>query len=185
MKKIVNLLILAFFIFYFTPIALGQENINYTQEKGYIDFKEFDFFKDKEKKVEVFLNGPLLKFAAKTTAESDPETTKLLENLKLINVNVFEINNGQSQEVESIINDISNKLSTKNWWRIVRVKDKGEHVEIFTLLSDEKFEGLVIMVLNKKEAVFVNIVGDIKPTQLGKLSGKFNIPNLIIEKKGK
>ena len=34
------------------------------------------------------------------------------------------------------------------------------------------------MVVNNKEAVFVNIIGNIDPEQLGKLSGQFNIPKL-------
>jgi hypothetical protein len=54
-------------------------------------------------------------------------------------------------------------------------------VEVFTQFSKngESLSGLVVMAVEENdEAVFVNIVGEIDPEQLGKLSNKFHIPKL-------
>ncbi len=180
MKKLLIFLVITLYIGLCATASLAQDYDDYKQQKGYVDFSEFDYFRNKEKKVEVSLKGPLLNFITKAASENDPEAAKLFGSLKALTVAVFEINNGQAQEVENIISDVSGRLKACRWDRIVRVKDKGNHVEIFTLISEnlESFEGLVVMVLNETEAVFVNIVGNIDPNQLGKLGGKFNIPNL-------
>ena len=63
---------------------------------------------------------------------------------------------------------------------MVRTKNPGEYVEVYTQFGpNETLTGLVVMsVQENKEAVFVNIVGEIDPAKLGKLSDKFNIPKL-------
>ena len=128
MKKAFMLFVLTALIGYYAPVICAQEYNDYKQQKGYVDFSEFDFFRNKEKKVEVSLKGPLLRFAAKAAAASDPEAAKFFQHLKAVTVDVFEIDNGQSQELESIMNNLSGRLRAKDWERIVRVKDKSEPV---------------------------------------------------------
>jgi hypothetical protein len=104
--------------------------------------------------------------------------SNLLENIKLISVNVFEIVEKNIQDIKIIINDVSKKLKSKNWENVVSFKNEKDYVEIYTQIIGDKFSGIVIMAVNGKEAVFVNVIGDIRPEQLEKLGGKFNIPNL-------
>ena len=180
MKKLTFLLIFATFIGCCFYSALAQKNENYKKHPGYVDFGDFGDFKDEEETVEVFIKGPLLKFVSKATAHEDPALSQLLDNLLLIKVNVFSIEKNQTQKVKSIINKVSKKLNSKDWERMVRVKETDEQVDVYTHF-DKNYElsGLVVMAVEEgDEAVFVNIVGKIDPEQLGKLSSKFNIPKL-------
>jgi len=178
MKKLIFLLIIPVLFGYFTPYSSAQEYEDFKGAPGYIDFDNLSFFKDKEKKVEVSIKPPLLKFVSKVTSKEDPELSELLQNLQLIKVDVFDIDQTELDEVKSIIQSTSKELESKNWENIVRVKEKNEQVEIFTNFTNDQLSGFVIMVVNNKEAVFVNIIGNIDPEQLGKLGGKFNIPKL-------
>ena len=178
MKKLIFLFIASAFIWYSVPCTLAQENKDVKEAPGYIDFENLDLFKGIEKKVEVSIKGPLLKFVSKASATEDPELSKLLENLKLIKVDVFPIDKTITSEVESIINRVSKELESKNWERMVRVKDKEDRVEIYNQFIGEQLSGLVVMAVSDNEAVFVNIIGNIDPEQLGKLGDKFGIPKL-------
>jgi hypothetical protein len=160
------------------PYVFSQETDDFKNYPNYVDFNQLDFFKNHEKKVEVYLRPPLLKFAAKAASKEDPELSNLLENIKLISVNVFQIDDKIIQDIKIIINDVSKKLKSKNWENVVSVKNEKDYVEIYTQIIGDKFSGIVIMAVNGKEAVFVNVIGDIRPEQLEKLGGKFNIPNL-------
>lgn len=178
MKKLSLFFIFLILLLFNKPYISSQENEDFKNQPSYIDFNQFDFFKNHEKKVEIYLRPSILKFAAKAALKEDPELSNLLENIKLISVNVFQIDDKNIQDIKIIINDVSKKLKSKNWENVVSVKDKKDYVEIFTQIDKDKFSGFVIMAVNGKEAVFVNVVGDIRPEQLEKLSGKFNIPNL-------
>ena len=160
--------------------TFAQEREDFKKHPGYIDFGNLDAFKDAEETVEVFIKGPLLKFVSIAAAEEDPALSKLLDDLLLIRVNVFSIEKKQTKEIKKIISTVSKKLNSKNWERMVRVKEPEEQVEIFTQFNNNnELSGLVIMAVEENdEAVFVNIVGKIDPDQLGKLSSKFNIPKL-------
>ncbi len=178
MKRLIFLFIASAFIWYSVPCSLAQENEDTKEAPGYVDFENFDFFKDIEKKVEVSIKGSLLRFVSKAAEKEDPELSRLLENLKLIKVDVFPMDEISFDEVESVINRISKELESKNWERMVRVKEAKQRVEIYNQFIDDILSGLVVMAISDDEAVFVNIIGNIDPAQLGKLGDKFGIPKL-------
>ena len=181
MRKLVLFISLAVFIGCFSLFVLAQESEDYKKHAGYVDYGDLSSFKDAEKTVEIFIKGPLLKFVSKATVNEDPELSDLLDNLLLIKVDVFSVERKQSKKVQSVINKISKKLASKKWERMVRVKDRKEQVEVFTLFDNKYIlSGLVVMAIDNHddEAVFINIVGKIDPEKLGKLSSKFNIPKL-------
>jgi len=68
----------------------------------------------------------------------------------------------------------------KNWDRIVRVKKKNEVSNVYIkTVDDDKIEGLVVTNIDYDgEASFVNIVGNIDLDSIGRLSEKFNIPEI-------
>jgi hypothetical protein len=165
----------------FTPVLYAQEVDDYTQYSGYVDFGSFDKFQGAEDNVEVFLKGALLDFVAKAAEFEDPDLASLLNNLKLIKVNTFSIDEVSNKGVRNIIKSISQKIDRKKWELMVRSKEPGEYVEVYAQFGKkDTMTGLVVMAVQEKEnAVFVNIVGDIDPTKLGKLNDKYmNIPQL-------
>lgn len=181
MKKIIfyNIIIIFLLLMCFQGYAISDES--YKNHPGYVDFGNLEGFMDAEETVEVFIRGPILKFVSKATQQEDPQLSKFLNDLVIIKVNVFSLEGKDENKVLSLIGDVAKKLKNKNWDPMVRVKEKDERVEIFTL-SDKgnEMQGLTIMVLDNadNEAVFINIAGKIDPEQLGKLGDKFDIPEL-------
>jgi hypothetical protein len=161
-------------------VVFAQTTEAYKEHPGYVDFGSFEKFQNAAKTVDISIKGPLLNFVSKITAGEDPELSQLLQNLLLIQVNVFSVKEQQIGDVNAIIQNASKTLTSRRWERMVRVQDQGEHVEVYTQFGDTgALTGLVVMALGKnQEAVFVNIVGTLDPEQLGKLSAKFNIPKL-------
>jgi hypothetical protein len=164
-----------------SSVAFAQDTTEeYKLHPGYIDFGSFENFENSPKTVEISIKGPLLKFVSKAVAHEDPDFSKLLDGLLLIQVNVFGVGEQQVGDVAGIIQSTSKALATKQWERMMRVQDEEQHVEIYTQFGDTgSLTGLVVMALGEdNEAAFVNIVGTLDPEQLGKLSAKFNIPML-------
>jgi hypothetical protein len=184
MKKMM-LLFVAFSLL--GSIVFAQMPETYKEYPGYVDFGSFEQFQNAATIVEVSIKGPLLKFVSKATAHEDPELSDLIDKLLLIRVNVFSIEDNQLDTVNSIIQNVSKTLSSAQWERMVRVQQEGEHVEVYMQFGEaDSLTGLAVMAVGDDkdregedlQAVFVNIVGTINPEQLGKLSTKFNIPEL-------
>ncbi len=169
---------LSIFILLLIPVViLAQED--YKKYPGYVDLSELESFLDSEETVEVFINKALLRLVASVTKEEDPELHNLLKNLALIRVEKFTVADKEINVVKAFISKIAKKLDDDKWDKLVRVKQKGEQVEIFSKYEGDDVVGLLIMVLeDDNAAVFVNIVGKIDINQLGKLSRKFDIPEL-------
>jgi hypothetical protein len=178
MKKTILIIVLSFLL---APgLHAQQPDEEYKNHPGYVDFGSFEKFQNAEETVEVFIKGPLLKFAAKAAEAEDPDMASLLNNLKLVKVNVFSMDKFSIDEVRDIMKAVSKKIDRDKWELMVRTKEPGEYVEVYTRFGkNDSLTGLVVMAVQKNdEAVFVNIVGDIDPAKLGKLSDKFNIPKI-------
>jgi hypothetical protein len=174
-KKYMIILIIVLML----PIyAFTQED--YSKYPGYVDLSDIEEFKDSEATVEVFITKPLLSLvAAATSSSEDPSFSNLLKGLALIRVETFGVEDKDTEKVKKIIQKVSKKLTKEKWSRIVRVREKKELVEIYIKPDGAKVSGLLVMSLEPdNEAVFVNIVGSIDMDQLGKLSRKFDIPQL-------
>ncbi len=150
-------------------------------EAGYIDIGKLVPSADGEF-VEVNLSPGLLKFAAKVAAKEDPEAAELIGNIKRIRVNVVGLDATNREGNIAKIAEIRHELEVQGWMQMVTVRDKkgGDNVDIHVKhRGDEAIEGLVITVIDGKgEAVFVNIVGDIRPEQLSKLAARLHINGL-------
>jgi hypothetical protein len=146
---------------------------------GHIDFGEFTAPKD-GRFVEVNIQGNLINMIAKLTEDSEPEIEKILRGLKSIRVNVIGLNDENTVEIKARVKSVRKQLSAHGWERIVTVQDKNEDVGVFMKLKgEESVEGIAVTVLNgDSEAVFVNIVGDIRPEQIAKVGERLNIDPL-------
>jgi hypothetical protein len=78
------------------------------------------------------------------------------------------------------VKQIRADLDAKGWDRVVSVQQKKDDVAVFLKTrGEEAIEGLVVTVLDgDKEAVLVNIVGDIKPEQVALLGEKLKLDPL-------
>lgn len=130
--------------------------------------------------VEVSLGRPIFAISAKLFEKSEPDVAGLLRGLHQLQVNVVGMADDNRPGIKEHFRKLRGDLAGKGWERIVSVKDGKDDVAIFLKTrGEEAVEGLVVTVLDgDKEAVFVNIVGNIKPEQVAMLGEKMNIEPL-------
>ena len=132
--------------------------------------------------VEVNMEGPMLRWAAKFLNAEDSEerqAAKLVANLKGIYVRSFEF----SKEGEYSAADVESlraQVRTPGWNKVVGVRSEtdGDNVDVFFKLEEDKMAGIVIISAEPKELTFVSIIGPIDVDQLADLGGEFGIPKL-------
>lgn len=177
-------LILALFV-----INLTAQSDDITKEPGYADFGDLTKFETSTGVTEVILDEDLLSILAEISTDEDPNVMEILEGLKLVRANVFEVNEKNKSELEAKVNSIDSKLISSNWKRIVRTRSDEEIANVYIKHNGNKqIVGLVVTsVGNDDEAAFVNIVGTIDLATIGKLGKEFNIPQLegVNHQKGK
>ena len=148
------------------------------KERGYVDFTNLDSVYG-EPKVMVNLNKTMLGFISKINM-SDPDAAELISKLKAVRVQIYNMTSDDKPALD-LIAKVSKDIQTKNWLPIVSVNEDDEKVRVFTKITDDIMDGLVVMVINNKkekeerEAVFINIVGEIDPAQINKVTESLNI----------
>ncbi|QYM77653.1 DUF4252 domain-containing protein [Horticoccus luteus] len=148
---------------------------------GYVDFGALP--PGKGDFVEVNLQSGLLKLAARLAKLQDPAAAELLGSLERVRVNVIGLDQGNAENITERVAKIRSKLADQGWEQIVTVKQHNEgaqDVAIFLKHGEgEAIAGLVITVVDgAKQAVLVNVVGNIKPEQIELLARHLNIDGL-------
>ena len=130
--------------------------------------------------VEVNINSNLIAMVTNFAKKAEPEIAEVLQGLKSIRVNVLGLTDENRSEIQERITHIRSQLDKSGWDRVVTVIDKADDVGVYMKTKGaDVVEGLVVTVLSgKSEAVFVNIVGDIRPDRLATIGERFNIEPL-------
>lgn len=131
--------------------------------------------------VEINVTHNLAALAAQLVEKQQPDAAKILRNVERVHVNVVGVTDENRDELKKRIREIRNRVQKQGWESVVTVqKQSGEDVGIYVKTrGDEAVEGIVITVFDgKKEAVLVNIVGDIKPDQIAALGEALHIDPL-------
>lgn len=160
--------------------ALTFPAIAETAPAGAIDFGKLTPAADGGQFVEVNIKGNLLNMAARLAAKEEPEIADLLKGIQSIRVNVVGLDDGNRAETQARIKAVRGELDVKGWERVVSVSEKDQDVGIYLKTrGQDAVEGLVVTVIeNGKQAVLVNIVGDIRPEKLADLGEKLGIEPL-------
>src|SRR5687768_9866222 len=118
--------------------------------------------------VEVNINSNLIAMVTNFAKKAEPEVAEILKGLKSIRVNVLGLNDENRDDIQARIASVRTQLDKNGWDRIVTVIDGADDVGVYMKTKGaEVVEGVVVTVLSgKKEAVFVNIIGDIRPDNL-------------------
>ena len=170
--------LLAIYLFVIVPIRPQTSDV--TNEPGYFDMGNLSSLENSTGVTEIILEEDLLSVLATISNEKDPNIMAILNGLKLVKANVYQVNEDNQDELKDRVNNIDSRLSNSDWKRIVRTRSPEEIANVYIRLNnDKKIVGLVVTSFEQKgDAAFVNIVGNIDLATIGKLGKKFHIPSL-------
>ncbi len=147
---------------------------------GYVEFDASQIVGLTEPKVNLFIEKGLLTVMIGALKEDQPELAELLQDIKLIQVQVFKGQSKQEAKPLDKVSDLVKGLTERHGWRtVVGVNENGKGVAILTKTQNEAIVGLALFVGERSEFVFVNIAGEFDPDILG---GKLR--NVIISEGG-
>jgi hypothetical protein len=166
--------------------ALAAPGDEYEKMAGYVDFAKLGLINEFEPSIEVFLKGPLLKLAREAIKHDEPDLAGALDNIKLIRINVFdldEIDGFDGKDFSKKTKTLAADLEKRGWELAVRVRERDEHVYVYLLPGkNEDIDGLVVMAVeDDDQAIFVNIVGNIDPEQIGRIGHSIHIDGVDLD----
>lgn len=141
---------------------------------GYVDFGDLTSSYG-EPNVEINLGPSMLQFASAIIGDDDPEALAVMKGLNAIRVQIYNID-GNADAAIGQINRSRKQLEAENWEQIVKVKKDGAETHVFMKMIDNKIEGMTVLVAGEDDqAVFINIIGNIDPKDLGKITESFDV----------
>lgn len=149
-------------------------------DPGAYDFGAFDAPSGGRQFVEVDVPRNLIALASHFVGSDEPEIAALLAGLQRIRVHVIGVEESNRAELSARITKSRDDLVQLGWQRVVSVREDKQSVDVFLkAATGEDIDGIVVTVLNDDEqAVFVNIVGNIKPEQIITIGQRFGIDPL-------
>ncbi len=194
MKTLKTTLVLFFAV---SALFLAQQKEDYSKYPGYFNYKDFAQLKNAESITEVYLEEPLLKMVAGLAQDKKEGLGDAIDGLKLVRVNEFKIPKNELINMEAAVDAMDNNLQSKSWDRIIQTSRKGNLTNVYIKKgTNNEFVGLTIVSFEKSfkggensddsgKATFVNIVGKIDLSTIGKLSEQLHVPVLEKAKKEK
>jgi head-tail adaptor len=135
--------------------------------------------------IDVTLDGPLLRLAAKFLSGSEEEraTREMVQKLEGIYVRTYKFDEAGVYD-RSIVDRVRGQLGP-TWKKLVTVKSKRrENTEIYADTRGDVIAGLVVISADPRELTFVNIVGPIDLEKLAAMEGQFGIPHVTTVSRG-
>jgi len=147
---------------------------------GQVDFGKFVPPSTGAEFVEVNLTTSLISLASQLVEKEDAEVARLLKSLTQVRVTAIRIDDENRADLKKRAQKVREELDSKGWERIVTAQKDEQSVGVFMKSRNkDTVEGIVVLATEgNKRAVFVNIVGDIKPEQIAKLGEKLHIDPL-------
>ena len=116
----------------------------------------------------------LVSHAVADSAEAGEEAKRLtravLQAVEGVQLRVYDVDNN-TEMFDGAINESVSNLKAAGWQTLVTVKEANERVVIMQAGEDEMIVGLSVLVSNPDEAIFVNVVGQLKPEDVVLLAG--------------
>ena len=163
-------------VFFVRPVMAQEDELK--DLPGYVDFGDLATTYG-EPKITINLGGSMLNFVSAMTSSENPETSEMISKLKGIRVQVF-----STEDIEGAANldstmkkfsSVSKNLKSSGWEPIVQITEDDERVLVFMKMQSGNMEGMTVMVVDGEEAVFVNIIGQLNPDELGKVMDTFDV----------
>lgn len=150
-----------------SALILFTGQLSAANHPGSVDFSAFEEF-GSETVVDVRIGGWLMGLVRQAT-END-EDLDVLRTVKEVQIRVVEVDNGKLGDLRDRANYFMGQLNADGWEEMVTVNGEDEYVRIVVKGDEDSLDGVTIIALDDDdEAVFVNIIGSIKPEQVAKL----------------
>lgn len=141
-----------------------------TDHPGYFPIEDLGILPEEAINLEINLPGSMLKFIAAAIGEEDPDFSRIAENLKSIRVRGADLDGLGVQSIRSGFDNAARELKAAGWISMVRVRDDDEEVFVFFKEQGGEMVGLTVFTLEDQEAMMVNLVGNIDPSDLSGLA---------------
>ena len=171
-RLLMNKFIIGLICTLFTLPVLAQED-ELKSLAGYVDFGDLSATYG-EPKITINLGGTMLNFVGMMSSSESPETSDLISKLKGIRVQIYSLEGG-ADDARDQFGKTKSSLRSSGWEPIVQVNDDDEQVLVYMKMIEGQMEGMTVMVVDEEEAVFVNIIGQLNPAELGKVMDRFDV----------
>lgn len=152
--------------------AMAQED-ELKDLPGYVDFGDLSSTYG-EPKITINLGGTMLNFVGMMSSAESPETSELISKLKGIRVQIYSMDEDASA-AKNQFGKTKSGLKASGWEPIVQINEDDEQVLVYMKMEGGNMEGMTVMVVDDAEAVFVNIIGQLNPAELGKVMESFDV----------
>lgn len=160
-----------------SPVAQAQSARDH---RGYVDLESMGRLNriiGDEPSIEVNVEGALLRLVAEAARFEDPDLAVMLRRLEGVYVRGYDLSPNMAGRARDQAAVIGKELQLRGWTTIVSVNERDEFVRMFARMDGEEIAGMVVMVIdeNAREAIFLNIVGDVDPEEIGRIGSKFRV----------
>ena len=152
--------------------AMAQED-ELKDLAGYVDFGDLSATYG-EPKITINLGGTMLNFVGMMSSSESPETSEMISKLKGIRVQIYTLDEN-TDAARDQFGKTKSSLKSSGWEPIVQVNEDDEQVLVYMKMIEGHMEGMTVMVVDEEEAVFVNVIGQLNPTELGKVMDSFDV----------
>ena len=151
--------------------AMAQED-ELKDLAGYVDFGDLSITYG-EPKITINLGGTMLNFVGMMSSSESPETSEMISKLKGIRVQIYTLDEN-TDAARDQFGKTKSSLKSSGWEPIVQVNEDDEQVLVYMKMIEGQMEGMTVMVVDEEEAVFVNVIGQLNPAELGKVMDSFD-----------
>jgi hypothetical protein len=165
---------LAAAVMLFAVSGLAQTAVS--TQPGYFPIEQLELFTPDSLNVDIDLQGPMLRLVAGAMAGAedgeDRQFAALMATLDRIRVRVGSFDGQDPAQVKRLVTGAADRLAGAGWQRILFAREDNELVNVFVRGDEKRFQGLTVLAVDgPDEIALINIVGDIDPSQLGRLLG--------------
>ena len=136
---------------------------------GFFPAEYLDLVSPEDASVEINLHGAMLNLISAFAGDDDPEFAQLVGALDAIRVRSGEFAPADSAAVRGRLGAALDWLDGNGWLAMVRVREPGEEIHIYSREQDGDLVGFTILAIEEEEATAINLIGRIDPSQLVRL----------------
>ena len=171
-RLLMNKFVIGLFCTLLALPAMAQED-ELKDLPGYVDFGDLSSTYG-EPKITINLGGTMLSFVSMMSSSESPETSEMISKLKGIRVQIYSTDDN-ADAARSQFSQVKGDLKSSGWEPVVQVNEEDEQVLVFMKMESGNMEGMTVMVVDDEEAVFVNVIGQLNPAELGKVMESFDV----------